>query len=292
MDIKIQEAVKVLKNGGIVIFPTDTAYGIGCRMDNEKSIKRLFEIRKRSESKPLLALVDSIEMAQDYLLPIPKKVTDNIIKKYWPGSVTIILNCITQKVPELVRGGGNTLGVRLPNNSQLLELIKEVGVPVVAPSANFAGEQTPFSFQDLDERLIKSSDYALEGNIDSNKKTSTIIDCTVEPWKIIRKGAVEIQKSKLKSTSLYIDTTNRDVIKIKLRIEGKEYARERKIGNKKKQIVLPMIDSLLKKHKVKLEDIHEIEVNVGPGSFTGIRVGTSIANALGFVLGIPVKEVK
>ena len=192
MTDKINRAIQVLREGGIIIFPTDTAYGIGCRIDNEKSIGKVFEMRGRPKNKPLLVLVDSIEMANNYLMLIPKKVLDKIVNKYWPGPLTIILQCDVAKVPSLVRGGGNTLGVRFPKNTQLQELIKGVGVPIVAPSANFTGLKTPFRFENLDPRLIKLADYVLEGNIDSDKKASTIIDCTAEPWKIVRQGAVRI----------------------------------------------------------------------------------------------------
>jgi len=192
MQGRLTKAIEVLKDGGIVIFPTDTAYGIGCRIDDVGSIKKLFQIRERPKNKPLLVLVDSMEMAKNYLMPIPKKVLERIINKYWPGPLTIILQCDVVKVPSLVRGGGNTLGVRFPNNSQLQELIKGVGVPIVAPSANFAGLKTPFRFEDLDPRLIKLADYVFEGNVPIDGKPSTIIDCTAEPWKVVRQGAVKI----------------------------------------------------------------------------------------------------
>ena len=191
MSKDIKKAIEVLKKGGIVIFPTDTSIGIGCRIDNKESLKRLFEVRRRPENKPLLALVDSIKMAEDYLLPIPKKVTDRLIKKYWPGPLTIVLKCKVDKVPSLVRAG-NTLGVRFPDNSELLKLIKGVGVPIVAPSANFTGAKTPFKFEDLDENLVKLVDYALEGE-SLLKKPSTVIDCSRKPWRTIRQGAMEIK---------------------------------------------------------------------------------------------------
>jgi L-threonylcarbamoyladenylate synthase len=193
MSKQMQEAVKVFKNGGIVIFPTDTAVGIGCRLDKENSLKRLFEIRKRPKNKPLLVLVDSIEMAQNYLLPIPQKIKDKLINRYWPGKLTIIFKCDTDKVPSLVRNGGTTLGVRLPDNLKLRELIKEVGIPIVAPSANFSGEKTPFKFEELNPNLEKLADYILKEDADLQKNVSTIIDCTVTPWKIIREGGIKYE---------------------------------------------------------------------------------------------------
>lgn len=192
MDKNIQKAIKILREGGIVIFPTDTAFGIGCRIDNEKAIERLFDIRKRPRNQPVSVLVDSIEMAQDYLLPISEEVKQKLIKKYWPGALTIVLQSRTDKVPSLVRGGGNNLGVRMPNNKITLSLIKGVGVPILGPSANFHGERTPYELKDLNPELIKLVDYVVSSQDKSGENASTVIDCSKKPWKILRKGAVRI----------------------------------------------------------------------------------------------------
>src|SRR3990167_6731761 len=101
-----QKALEVLKDGGIVIFPTDTAFGIGCRIDNEKSIERLFKIRNRPENMAVPVLVNSVEMAKQYLMPITHDVQKKLIKVYWPGALTIVLPCRTDNVPSLVRGMG------------------------------------------------------------------------------------------------------------------------------------------------------------------------------------------
>jgi len=189
---KYSEAVENFKSGKIVIFPTDTAIGIGCRIDDGAAVRKLFDIRRRPENKPVLILVDSVEMAKRYLLPIPKKVKEKIIERYWPGKLTIILRCKADKVPSIVRGGGNTLGVRFPNNEYLRNLIKDVGVPIVAPSANFHGEKTPFNLADVSPELVKLADYVLDVNFDINNEVSTVIDCAEEPWRVIREGAVKI----------------------------------------------------------------------------------------------------
>lgn len=192
----INEAITILKQGGIIIFPTDTAFGIGCRIDDEKTIQRLFLIRKRPSEKATPALVDTVPMAQRYLESIPQDVIDRLIEPYWPGALTIVLRCKGEMVPSLVRGGGNTLGVRIPNHQIARQLIREVGIPLLGPSANFAGEKTPFSVEDLDESLIKQVDFVVEGAC-SLKKASTVIDCSVRPWKILREGAVQINSSML-----------------------------------------------------------------------------------------------
>lgn len=186
---KISEAIKILKQGGIVIFPTDTAFGIGCRIDNEKAVKRLFEMRKRPETKPTPVLIDTVKMAQDYLLPIPKDVIDKLIEPYWPGALTIILPCKIEKVPTLVRGSMKTLGVRIPNHAIARSIIRELGMPILGPSANFHGEKTPYSINELDPKLIKLVDYVVPGEC-LIKQASTVIDCSKKPWKVIRKGAI------------------------------------------------------------------------------------------------------
>lgn len=192
MNEGIKKAIEVLKNGGIVIFPTDTAFGIGCRIDDEKAIERLFKIRKRPKDMPTPVLVSSVEMAKLYLKSIPKDVEEKLIKNFWPGALTIILLCNKVKVPRLVRGGGETLGVRIPNYPVILEIIKGVGVGILGPSANFHADMTPYRFEDLNPELVKLVDYVIPGET-YLKQLSTVIDASSKPWKILREGAVVIK---------------------------------------------------------------------------------------------------
>lgn len=298
---QVETAVKIVNDGGIVIFPTDTAFGIGCRIDDQKAVERLFRIRKRPKTQAAPVLVGSVEMAQNYLEPIPKDVLGKLVKYYWPGALTIILPCKIEKVTNLVRGERKTLGVRMPNHQKILKIIKEVGVPILGPSANFHGEKTPYKFSDLSPELIKLVDYVLKGQC-SVCQESTVIDCTEKPWRVLRQGAIKISKiihsissrqeyqisKKGERNILLIDSSSNEVIKVGLRIDGKEDILKQKIGRQKAQVVLPMVEKILKKHKLKLKDLTAIEVNINYGSFTGLRVGVSIANALGFTLKIPI----
>ena len=186
---KLPLAVEIIKNGGIIIFPTETAFGIGCRMDSKKAVARLFKIRKRPKFQATPVLVGSREMAQSYLQPIDEKA-QALMRAYWPGALTLILPCRPEKVLPLVRGGGQTLGVRMPNHEIPLSIIYSINVPILGPSANFHGRPTPYEFTDLDPELIKLVDLVLPGEC-SLKKASTVLDCSVKPWKIIRQGAVD-----------------------------------------------------------------------------------------------------
>lgn len=191
MDKEIKKAIQILKSGGIVVFPTDTAFGVGCRIDDKQAVERLFEIRKRPRTQAVPVLVDTVRMAQDYLLPIPKNVIDKLIEPYWPGALTIILRCIRVKVPELVRGGGKTLGVRIPNHVVARAIIRGVGFPILGPSANFHKDPTPYKMEELDKRFIKQVDFVVSGECQVGN-VSTVIDCTKKPWKIVRQGALKI----------------------------------------------------------------------------------------------------
>ena len=187
----IDKAIEIFNQGGIVIFPTDTAFGIGCRIDKEKSVKRLFKIRKRPESQAVPVLVSSVEMAKDYLNEFPDAVLEKLVKPYWPGALTIVLPARLDMIPELVRGNGSTIGVRMPNHPVILGIIGKIGVPVAGPSANFHGDKTPYNFKDLNPELVSLVDYVLEGECTS-LQASTVIDCSTTPWSILRKGALEV----------------------------------------------------------------------------------------------------
>lgn len=186
----IEKAIKILKSGGIVIFPTDTAFGIGCRVDNEESVKRLFKIRKRPETQAMSILVDTVTMAKKYVEAIPQDVVDTLIEPYWPGALTIVLKS-KDSVSSLVRGGGKTVGVRIPNHLIARKLIRGVGGGILGPSANFHGEKTPYRYEDLDQNLIKLVDYVVPG-VCLVGMASTVVDCSIEPWKIVREGAIKL----------------------------------------------------------------------------------------------------
>ncbi|MGH7246289.1 MAG: L-threonylcarbamoyladenylate synthase [Candidatus Levyibacteriota bacterium] len=188
----LQKVIDVVTKNGIIIFPTDTAFGIGCRIDSKEAVKRLFSIKKRDAKQAVPVLVDSIAMAKKYVDEIPLEVEEKLLKKYWPGALTVVLPCKKDRVNSLVRGGNNTLALRQPDNKAILQIISAVGLPLIGTSANFHGEKTPYEFTDLNPTLVGLVDYVLIGSTFA-KNASTIVDCSEKPWKIIRQGAVQVQ---------------------------------------------------------------------------------------------------
>lgn len=186
----MKNAADIVKGGGIIIFPTDTAFGIGCRIDNPEAVDRLFKIRRRPRTQPMPVLVSSTELALTYL-DSPSDIVRRFMKDYWPGALTIVAPCKKNAVYSPIRGGGETVGLRMPNHPVILKIIEEAGVPILGPSANFHTEPTPYSMADLNPKLVKLVDYVVQGDC-TVKKPSTVVDCSVDPHKIIRQGAVKL----------------------------------------------------------------------------------------------------
>jgi L-threonylcarbamoyladenylate synthase len=191
MNKNLNRAINVIKKGGLAVFPTDTAFGIGCRIDNKVSVRRLFEVRKRPKEKAVPVLVSSIKMAEEYIDEISPEVRI-LMKKYWPGGLTIIMKSKPKKILNIVLGGGLTVGLRIPGNVTARKLIEGVGVPIIGSSANFAGGKTPCKGSEVDSDLVSKVDFFLPGRC-KIKKSSTVIDVTTKPWKILREGAVKIK---------------------------------------------------------------------------------------------------
>lgn len=195
MNNEIIEAVKIIKQGGIVIFPTDTVYGIGCAVSNKLAVKRLFKVRNRPEEKATPVLIESLSQTKDYFQEVPSEVK-KLMDKYWPGALTIIYLCQKEKIPSLVRGGGNTIGLRMPDSEIARSIIKGVGEAILGPSANFHQAATPKSFSELDPQLIGKVDFVVKGET-KLKTASTVLDCTKVPFRVIRQGGLILNEKDL-----------------------------------------------------------------------------------------------
>lgn len=184
------KAIQVLKDGGIVIFPTDTAFGIGCRIDDAAAVDRLFRIRNRPRTQATPVLVDSIEQALANFTS-PPDIVRRFMKTYWPGALTIVAGCDTNAIYSPIRGNGNTIGLRMPDHDTILSIIHGVGVPILGPSANFHGNRTPYTQDDLDLDLIKLVDFVVPG-VCKVGMASTVVDCSIDPYRVLRQGSITL----------------------------------------------------------------------------------------------------
>lgn len=183
--MNIDKICEVINNGGIVITPTDTIYGIMGDSLNEDVIRKVFEIKKRPFNKPLLLLMDSFEMVEQYTEEISEKERI-LMDRYWPGLVTFILKK-NDKVSELITSGNDTVGIRIPNNKDLLEIIRRLNRPVISTSANITGTEVITSTQLLEKDLIDNIDYIEDGG-EVDSESSTIIKIEDNKLVVLREG--------------------------------------------------------------------------------------------------------
>lgn len=173
MQIELQNALKVIKHQQILLYPTDTVWGIGCDATSEEAVNAIFKIKQRSESKSLIILVDSIEMLQMYVPEIPTTIIDIVKKASKP--TTIIYNN-PKGLAKNVVASDNTVAVRIVQNEFCKQLISAFGKPIVSTSANISGNSTPNSFKEIDKAILDSVDYIVNLQREAvNDKSSTIL---------------------------------------------------------------------------------------------------------------------
>ena len=178
---QVKEAIRVLKKGGIVIFPTDTVYGIGCCFDRPKAVDRIYKIKNTPRGQPFPVLVSKADQLRQYVQVTMQ--AENLIKKYWPGALTIVLQS---------KGGKNKIGFRMPDSSLIKLLIDGVGVPIIGTSANFHGSMPPKSYEELDAGFTKFADFILKGKCKLGVE-STVVDATIDHPEVLREGAIKLQ---------------------------------------------------------------------------------------------------
>lgn len=172
MDLK--KAIKVLKSGSVIAFPTETVFGIGACLDQPKAIKQIFKLKGRSRKKPLQILIGNMRQAKK-LGKFNQQALE--LAKKWPGPLTLVLYK-TRKVPKFITGGSKKVGLRMPDHKKILELIKKCG-PIVATSANKAGEK-PASTVKAVRKNLPEIEFILPGRVNSGK-ASKVIDATGRP---------------------------------------------------------------------------------------------------------------
>jgi L-threonylcarbamoyladenylate synthase len=186
----LTDAAAVVLRGGLVAFPTESFYGLGADALDPAAVERIFRAKARPESKPLLVLVSSIAMAETITTEIPEAVRD-LMDRHWPGPVTLVLPAAA-RVPAGVTAGTGTVGLRLPAHSVARGLVKAVGRPVTAPSANPSGAEPAVTAQDVIAYFGDAVDVVLDGGKTAGGPGSTVADCTVWPPRIIRQGPVRL----------------------------------------------------------------------------------------------------
>ena len=184
----ITQVVERLKRDGVIIYPTDTTYGIGCDILNRKAVKRIFQIKRRDSKKPLAFVCQDLSEVSHYAQV--SNFSFKIMKRYLPGPYTFVLNA-TKVVPDLLSTRQKTVGVRIPDNAICRAIVSELGHPLVTTSANLSGEATPEDPRDIDDLLGKQVDFVIDGGISMNE-ASTVISLVNDEIQVLRHGSGDI----------------------------------------------------------------------------------------------------
>ena len=186
---KLKKPAEIIRSGGIVIFPTETVYGIGVNGLDEKAIKKLYEVKQRPLNKPISLLVSNIDMIKK----VAKDITELeylLMEKFFPGPLTIILKK-KDIVPDVLAANNDTVGVRMPANKIALELIEYSGVPIATPSANISGKPSGTNLKDIMKDFEGKVDYFIDGGQSEIGLPSTIVQVIDGVPHILRQGSIK-----------------------------------------------------------------------------------------------------
>jgi len=193
LNVDYNKIEKLLKEGNLIIYPTDTVYGVGGIIESDEAITKIYKAKERSFKSPLIVLVSDISKVEEiaYIEEKNRKKIEKLIKEFWPGGLTIILNK-KNNVPDIMVSGGRTVGVRMPNLNTALKIIEAAGGLLPTTSANISGEATPRSYDELSEDFKERVEILVDGGKCPIGNASTIIDMSDEP-KILRIGAISVE---------------------------------------------------------------------------------------------------
>ncbi|MEL7589128.1 MAG: L-threonylcarbamoyladenylate synthase [Prolixibacteraceae bacterium] len=188
----IQQVVDILRSGGVIIYPTDTVYGIGCDITHQKAVEKVARLKKIAIEKSNLSFICSdLSHLSDYCRPLPNHLF-KLMRSYLPGPYTFILNASSQ-VPHYFKGKKKTVGIRIPDNKIILEIVKELGNPILSTSVHDEDEIIDYTTDPelIHEKFKDLVDLVIDGGFGGNMP-STVLDCTDEVPRIIRQGKGEM----------------------------------------------------------------------------------------------------
>jgi len=175
---EVEKATKILKKGGVILYPTDTVWGIGCDATNEEAIKKVYQIKQRNTLNPMLCLVSEASMLKKYLKSVPKE-SENILRE--TSSPTTIIYNHSINISKQLTGENDSIGFRVTNNEFCKKLIEKLNKPIVSTSANLSGQPTAYNVKEINTKILKEVDYVVNlPSANSCNSTSSIIKINLD----------------------------------------------------------------------------------------------------------------
>ena len=190
-DRLIQEAADIIKDGGLVAFPTETVYGLGANGLDEVAVSKIFKAKGRPQDNPLILHIHSMEGIKDLVTEIPD-LSIRVMEEFWPGPLTILFKR-SSKVPDIITAGLDTVALRMPKNDIALGIIRASNCPIAAPSANTSGRPSPTSSDHVIQDLMGKADMIIDGGTTGIGLESTVLDLSGDIAMILRPGGVTLE---------------------------------------------------------------------------------------------------
>jgi L-threonylcarbamoyladenylate synthase len=184
----IKESLRVLRQGGIVAYPTESFYALGVNITKEKSVQRIYALKKRTSEKLMPLIIGSAELLKSLVKNVSPQA-EKLMKKFWPGPLTMVFES-RKDLPKLVTGGTGKIAVRIPGISFALELARAADFPITATSANYSGKPPARTAEEVTGLFGENIDLVIEGGQTPGGKPSTILDVSTKPIKVLREGRI------------------------------------------------------------------------------------------------------
>jgi L-threonylcarbamoyladenylate synthase len=180
----------VIFAGGVIVYPTDTFYGLGADPGNAAAVRKLFAIKGRQVDRPILLLIKDAGQVRNWAAEISTKA-EELMKRHWPGPLTLVFKAKAYVLPELTAGAG-TIGLRVPGNAPTLRLIAFLGTALTGTSANISGGPSPRTAEEAMAAVGGAVDLILDGGMTSGGKPSTVVDVSADQVILVREGSIKL----------------------------------------------------------------------------------------------------
>jgi L-threonylcarbamoyladenylate synthase len=184
----IEEAAEIIKQGGVIVFPTRCLYGLGADAMNPNALERVIEIKQRPQDNPILVLINSKKQLEMLVAKIPPNA-DAIMEGFWPGQVTLVFDA-RDTLPGLLTAQSGKIGVRLPGHPVAAAILQQIKSPFTGTSANVSGRPGCIRLPDMDPQITEQVDLVMDAGTLQGGVGSTVVDVTVEPPRILREGQI------------------------------------------------------------------------------------------------------
>jgi L-threonylcarbamoyladenylate synthase len=188
----VTEAAQAILAGGVIIYPTETIYGLGANALEPKIVERVYDIKERRRSNPILVLIPDRNALDELALGIPE-VAEKLMTRFWPGPLTIVFKAAPM-VSRILTAGTGKIGVRLSSDTFCTELLSICKIPITSTSANLSGDPNPNSISTINQKVLDAVDLIVDAGTLISQTPSTVVDVTKGKVELVREGAIEYRK--------------------------------------------------------------------------------------------------